>query len=355
MFMEDILGKVKKTVASFGRKLQERGTVVEEIKKKAASLNRRIVLCEGEDKRVVEAASICAEEGIAQIVLLGNPDRIRVENPDVDLTKVEIVDPVKSEKLKDYAALLYELRKAKGMTEEQAEEQAKDATFFGALMLKSGDVDGLVSGACHSTANTLRPGLQIIKTAPGVASVSSFNLLIAPSGGNEYVPDGMLVFADCGLNPTYTAEGLADCAIATAKSAKEIAGLEPAVAMLSFSTKGSAKHDNVTLVQEAVKIAKQKAPDLLLDGELQFDAAIVPEVAKLKAPASPVAGKANVFIFPDLQAGNIGYKIAERLGGFQAIGPVCQGFAKPLNDLSRGCRVNDIVCAVAITSLQTIY
>ncbi len=277
-----------------------------------------------------------------------------MNNPDVDLTGVEIIDPATSPKLGEYASLLYELRKAKGMTEEQAKEQAKDATFFGALMLKAGDADGFVSGACHSTANTLRPGLQIIKTAPGVSSVSSFNLMVVPMGGNKYIEDDCIIFADCGLNPTYTPEGLADCAIATAKSAKEIAGLDPKVAFLSFSTMGSAKHDNVTAVQEAVKIAKAKAPDLKLDGELQFDAALVPEVAKLKAPDSEVAGHANVFIFPDLAAGNIGYKIAERLGGFQAIGPICQGFAKPLNDLSRGCKSSDIVCAVAITALQSV-
>ena len=346
--------KAKKAVGDLGRKIVESGTIVETIKKKAAALNKKIVLCEGEDTRVVEAAGDCAKEGIAQIVLLGNADKIKVNNPDVDLTGVEIIDPATSPKLGEYASLLYELRKAKGMTEEQAKEQAKDATFFGALMLKAGDADGFVSGACHSTANTLRPGLQIIKTAPGVSSVSSFNLMVVPMGGNKYIEDDCIVFADCGLNPTYTAEGLADCAIATAKSAKDIAGLDPKVAFLSFSTMGSAKHDNVTVVQEAVKIAKQKAPDLKLDGELQFDAAIVPEVAKLKAPNSEVAGHANVFIFPDLAAGNIGYKIAERLGGFQAIGPICQGFAKPLNDLSRGCKSSDIVCAVAITALQTV-
>ena len=219
-------------------------------------------------------------------------------------------------------------------------------------MLKAGDADGLVSGACHSTANTLRPGLQIIKTAPGVSAVSSFNVMIAPLGGNKSMDGDVLVFADCGLNPTYTAEGLADCALATAQSAREIAGIEPKVAMLSFSTMGSARHDNVTLVQEATRIAKEKAPDLALDGELQFDAALVPEVAAIKAPKSAVAGHANVFIFPDLQSGNIGYKIAERLGGFQAVGPICQGFAKPLNDLSRGCKASDIVLAVAITALQ---
>ncbi len=336
-------------VKKLGRKIAESGTVVEAIKKKAMERNKKIVLCEGEDSRVVEAAAECVSEKIARIVLLGNPEEIAGKNPEVDLTGVEIVEPAASPKLQEYAHLLYELRKAKGMTEEQALEQAKDPTFFGALMLKNGDVDGLVSGACHSTANTLRPGLQIIKTAPGVNAVSSFNLMV---GQNKYVDDGMLVFADCGLNPTYTAEGLAECAIATAKSAKEIAGLDPRVAMLSFSTMGSAKHDLVTLVQEATKIAKEKAPDLALEGELQFDAALVPEVAALKAPGSKVAGHANVLIFPDLQSGNIGYKIAERLGGFQAIGPICQGFAKPLNDLSRGCKEADIVCAVAITALQ---
>ena len=339
-------------VKSFGRKLAESGTIVEQIKLKASALNKRIVLCEGEDSRVVQAAAECVQEKIAQIVLLGNPEEIRGRNPEVDLTGVEIVDPASSPMLATYASLLYNLRKEKGMTPEQAFAAAQDATFFGALMLKNGDVDGLVSGACHSTANTLRPGLQIIKTAPGVSSVSSFNLMVAPPTGNKYCEDDMLVFADCGLNPTYTSEGLADCAIATAKSAKEIAGLDPRVAMLSFSTMGSAKHDLVYLVQEATRIAKEKAPELALEGELQFDAALVPEVAALKAPGSKVAGRANVLIFPDLQAGNIGYKIAERLGGFQAIGPICQGFDKPLNDLSRGCKPADIVCAVAITALQ---
>ena len=266
-----------------------------------------------------------------------------------------VVNPLTSPRLAEYNAKLCELRASKGMTPEQAAKLLTDGTYFGAMMLKMGEVDGLVSGACHSTANTLRPGLQIIKTAKGVSSVSSFNLMICPPQGNQYCPDGLVVFADCGLNPTYTSEGLADCAIATAKSAREIAGIEPKVAMLSFSTKGSAKHDNVTMVAEAVKIAKEKAPDLKLDGELQFDAAIVPSVGEFKAPGSPVAGHANVFIFPDLQAGNIGYKIAERLGGFMAVGPICQGFAKPLNDLSRGCKSEDIVAAIAITALQTQF
>lgn len=327
--------------------------IIDEIKSKAKILNKKIVLCEGEDSRVVQAASDVAKEGIAQIVLLGDEAQIKAKNPDVDLSGVTIINPLTDEKLPEYNAKLCELRASKGMTPEQAAKLLEDGTYFGAMMLKMGDVDGLVSGACHSTANTLRPGLQIIKTAKGVSSVSSFNLMICPPQGNQYCPDGLVVFADCGLNPTYTSEGLADCAIATANSAKAIAGIDPKVAMLSFSTMGSAKHDNVTLVQEAVKIAKEKAPDLKLDGELQFDAAIVPSVAALKAPQSDVAGKANVFIFPDLQAGNIGYKIAERLGGFMAVGPICQGFAKPLNDLSRGCKSEDIVAAVAITALQT--
>ena len=346
------MANLMRQIKQIGRKIIETGSFAEELKKRAGEKQRTIVLCEGEDKRVVEAAQRCIEEGVAKIILLGKESEIKAANPDADLTGVEIVNPATSPKLEEYTNLLYELRKAKGMTEEQAKEQAKDATFFGALMLKSGDADGLVSGACHSTANTLRPGLQIIKTAPGVKSVSSFNLMIAPAGGNKYMDGDVLVFADCGLNPTYTSEGLAECALATAESAKAIAGINPCVAMLSFSTMGSAKHDNVTLVQEATRIAKEKAPELALDGELQFDAALVPEVAAIKAPKSAVAGHANVFIFPDLQSGNIGYKIAERLGGFQAVGPICQGFAKPLNDLSRGCKASDIVLAVAITALQ---
>ena len=329
--------------------------ILDEIKTKAKALHKKIVLCEGEDNRVVKAASDAAKEGLAEIVLLGNEAEIKAANPDVDLTGVTIVDPLTSPRLAEYNAKLCELRASKGMTPEQAAKLLTDGTYFGAMMLKMGEVDGLVSGACHSTANTLRPGLQIIKTAKGVSSVSSFNLMICPPQGNQYCPDGLVVFADCGLNPTYTGEGLADCAIATAKSAREIAGIDPKVAMLSFSTKGSAKHDNVTLVAEAVKIAKEKEPGLKIDGELQFDAAIVPSVGEFKAPGSAVAGHANVFIFPDLQAGNIGYKIAERLGGFMAVGPICQGFAKPLNDLSRGCKAEDIVAAVAITALQTQF
>ena len=329
--------------------------ILEQIKQKAAALQKTIVLCEGEDSRVVKAAQDATREGIAKIVLIGDPDAIAQANPDVDLTGVTIVNNLTSERLPEYIATLCELRKSKGMTEEQAAALLKDGTYFGAMMLKMGEVDGLVSGACHSTANTLRPGLQIIKTAPGAKAVTSFNLMLCPPQGNQYCPDGLVVFADCGLNPTYTSEGLADLAISTAKSAKAIAGIDPKVAMLSFSSKGSAKHDNVTLVAEATRIAQETAPELKIDGELQFDAAIVPSVGEMKAKGSSVAGHANVFVFPDLQSGNIGYKIAERLGGFMAVGPICQGFAKPMNDLSRGCKTEDIVACVAITALQTQF
>lgn len=329
--------------------------ILEQIKQKAAQLQKTIVLCEGEDSRVVKAAQDATREGIAKIVLIGDEDAIKTANPDVDLTGVTIVNNLTSERLPEYIAKLCELRKSKGMTEEQASALLKDGTYFGAMMLKMGEVDGLVSGACHSTANTLRPGLQIIKTAPGAKAVTSFNLMLCPPQGNQYCPDGLVVFADCGLNPTYTSEGLADLAISTAKSAKAIAGIDPKVAMLSFSSKGSAKHDNVSMVAEATRIAQETAPELKIDGELQFDAAIVPSVGEMKAKGSPVAGHANVFVFPDLQSGNIGYKIAERLGGFMAVGPICQGFAKPMNDLSRGCKTEDIVACVAITALQTQF
>lgn len=331
-------------------------SLLDEIKAKAAAKNKTIVLCEGEDKRVVEAAAQVTREGIAKIVLIGNEAEAKSVAPDVDLTGVTIVDPETSEKTAEYAKILYELRKAKGMTEEQALAQAKDRTTFGALMLKAGEVDGYVSGACHSTANTLRPGLQIIKTAPGTKLVSSCFIMIAPEGGNLYCKEGAFVFADCALNICPTAEELAEIAVSSAQTGAEIAGIDPKVAMLSFSTMGSGNdakfYDTVSKVKEATALAKQKAPELKLDGEFQFDAALVPKVGALKAPASPVAGNANVFVFPDINAGNIGYKIAERLGGFMAVGPVCQGFAKPLNDLSRGCSMEDIVATVAITALQ---
>ncbi len=330
--------------------------LLDEIKAKAAALKKTIVLCEGEDKRVVEAAAQITKEGIAKIVLIGNEEEAKKVAPGVDLTGITLIDPLTSEKTAEYAKILYEARKAKGMTEEQAAQQAKDRTMFGALMLKAGDVDGYVSGACHSTANTLRPGLQVVKTAPGIKTVSSCFILIAPEGGNKYNPDGVAVFADCAINIEPDAQQLADIAISSAKTAKAIAGLEPRVAMLSFSTKGSGNDDkffkSVPKMQEATRLAKEMAPELALDGEFQFDAAVAPEVGEIKAPGSAVAGHANVFVFPNINAGNIGYKIAQRFGNYMAIGPVCQGFAKPLNDLSRGCNVDDIVATVAVTALQ---
>lgn len=330
--------------------------LLEEIKAKAAARKKTIVLCEGEDKRVIEAAARLTKEGIAKIVLIGNAEECKKVAPEVDLTGVTLIDPLTSEKTAAYANILYEARKAKGMTEEQAKEQAKDRTMFGALMLKAGDVDGYVSGACHSTANTLRPGLQVVKTAPGIKTVSSCFIMLAPEGENKYNPDGVAVFADCAINIEPDAQQLADIAVSSAKTAKAIAGIEPRVAMLSFSTKGSGNDDkffkSVPKMQEATALAKEMAPDLALDGEFQFDAAVAPEVGQLKAPGSKVAGHANVFVFPNINAGNIGYKIAQRFGGYMAIGPVCQGFARPLNDLSRGCNVDDIVATVAVTALQ---
>jgi len=339
---------------------------VDELLKKSAAAGKKIVLCEGEDKRVVEAASKIVKDGIAKIILVGNAEECAKVAPGVDLTGVELVDPATSPNTDKYAELLFKAREGKinkktGNPEYASVEEAKayilkDRTMFGALILKAGDADGFVSGACHSTANTLRPGLQVIKTAPGIKTVSSCFIMVAPEGGNQYVPEGVAVFGDCAINIEPTAEELADIAVASADTAKKIAGIEPRVAMLSFSTKGSGNdakfYDTVTKVQKATELAKAAAPDLALDGEFQFDAAIAPEVGELKAPGSTVAGHANTFIFPNINAGNIGYKICQRMGGWMAIGPVCQGFAKPLNDLSRGCNVDDIIATVAVTALQ---
>lgn len=351
-----LLDKIKKAGKEVADALNGMPSLLREIKEKAAERKKTIVLCEGEDKRVVEAAAQITKEGIAKIVLIGNEEECKRVAPEVDLTGITLIDPLTSDKTAEYAKILYEARKAKGMTEEQSAEQAKDRTMFGALMLKAGDVDGYVSGACHSTANTLRPGLQVVKTAPGIKTVSSCFIMIAPNKENPYNPDGVAVFADCAINIEPTAEQLADIAITSAKTAKDIAGIEPKVAMLSFSTKGSGNDDKFTQsvpkVQQATALANAAAPELALDGEFQFDAAVAPEVGQLKAPDSKVAGHANVFVFPNINAGNIGYKIAQRFGGYMAIGPVCQGFAKPLNDLSRGCSVEDIVATVAVTALQ---
>lgn len=339
---------------------------VEQLKEKAKAAGKKIVLCEGEDKRVVEAAAKIVREGIAKIILIGNAEECKRVAPEIDISGIELVDPATSANIDKYAEILFKAREGKinkktGAPEYASVEDAKayllkDRTMFGALILKAGDADGFVSGACHSTANTLRPGLQVIKTAAGIKTVSSSFIMVAPQCGNKYIPEGVALLADCAINIEPSAEELSDIAIATAGTAKKIAGIEPRVALLSFSTKGSGNDDkffkSVPKVQEAVRLAKEKAPDLELDGEFQFDAAVAPEVGALKAPGSEVAGHANVFVFPNINAGNIGYKIAQRMGGWMAIGPVCQGFAKPLNDLSRGCNVDDIVATVAVTALQ---
>lgn len=341
-------------------------TFVDELKKKAAAAGKTIVLCEGEDRRVVEAASKIVSDGIAKIILVGNRAECEKAAPGTDLSGVKIVDPAESPDTDRYAEILFEARKGKINKKTNQPEYAdvaaakayilKDRTMFGALILKAGDADGFVSGACHSTANTLRPGLQVIKTAPGISTVSSSFIMVAPEGGNRYIPEGVALFADCAINIEPDENQLADIATATADTAVKIAGIEPRVAMLSFSTKGSGNDDkffkSVPKMQKATEIAKAAHPELALDGEFQFDAAVAPEVGELKAPGSKVAGHANVFVFPNINAGNIGYKICQRMGGWMAIGPVCQGFAKPLNDLSRGCNVDDIIATVAVTALQ---
>lgn len=339
---------------------------LDELLNKAKSANKTIVLCEGEDKRVVEAASKIVKDGIAKIILIGSDEDIKASGSDADLSGVTIIDPAKDPNAEKYAEILFKAREGKvnrktGQAEYPDVVAAKaailkDHTMYGALLLKAGDADGFVSGACHSTANTLRPGLQVIKTAPGFKTVSSCFIMVAPEGGNPYIPEGIAVFGDCAINIDPDAEQLSDIAIASADTAKKIAGIEPRVAMLSFSTKGSGNDasglNTVGKVQAATKLAQEKAPELTLDGEFQFDAAVAPEVGELKAPGSKVAGHANTFIFPNINAGNIGYKICQRMGGWMAIGPICQGFAKPLNDLSRGCNVDDIVATVAVTALQ---
>ena len=326
--------------------------IIDKIKAKAQANVKHIVLPEGEETRNIQAAAKIAAAGIASITMLGNPDKIKevAATTNTSLEGIEIIDPTASAKAAEYAATLYELRKAKGMTEEDAAKKVADPMYYGVMMVKMGDADGLVSGAIHSTGDMLRPALQIIKSKPGMKTVSSCFLMECPN--KDYGSDGIMIFADCAVIPVPTADELANIAVAAADSARALAGIEPRVAMLSFSTKGSAKHDVVTKVQEATAKAHEMAPELALDGELQLDAAIVPSVGQLKSPGSEVAGKANVLVFPDLQAGNIGYKLVQRLGGAEAYGPILQGIAKPCNDLSRGCSVDDIVATVAITAVQ---
>lgn len=313
------------------------------MKQKATSDLKTIVLPEGEDPRTLEAAQKIVAEGIAHLIVLGNPHEISIEG-------VEVIDPASSDKRQAYAEKFAELRAKKGVTLEQALEQMKDATYFGTMMVKMGDADGLVSGACHSTANTLRPALQILKTAPGTKLVSAFFVMCSDTAFGK---DGSLIFADCGLNIAPSAEELAEIAHASAASWNQFMGDTPArVAMLSYSTMGSASGDTAERVQEATRIANERYPKLEIDGDLQLDAALVSQVAELKAPNSTVAGHANILVFPDLAAGNIGYKLVQRFAKAEAYGPILQGIAKPVNDLSRGCSSDDIVGVVAITAVQ---
>lgn len=324
---------------------------IDVIKERAKKDIKTIVLPETGDRRTLEAAATILEEGIANIILIGNPDEIKKNAEGLDLTKANIVDPNSSEKLQSYIDLLVELRKSKGMTPEQAKELlTKDYLYYGVTMVKAGDADGMVAGAVNSTANVLRPSLQILKTKPGTKLVSAFFVIVVPNC--EFGADGTFIFSDSGLVQNPNAEELAAIAGSSAKSFELLVEKEPIVAMLSHSTKGSAKHPDVDKVIEATKIAKELYPDIKLDGEYQLDAAIVPSVGASKAPGSDIAGKANVLIFPDLDAGNIGYKLAQRLAKAEAYGPITQGIAKPVNDLSRGCSAEDIVGVIAITAVQ---
>ncbi len=326
---------------------------IEEIKKRASENIKTIILPEAEDKRILEATSKVLKEGYAKIVLIGNKEQIEKDSKEfgLDISGATIIDIGSSDRKEEFANKLYELRKEKGMTIEEAKNLVNEPIYYGMMMLKSGEADGLVSGACHSTANTLRPALQILKTKEGTKLVSAFFVICVPDC--EYGEKGTFIFGDSGLNQNPNPDELSEIAIASAESFKSLVQKEPKVAMLSYSTYGSAKSELTEKVIEATRITKEKRGDLLVDGELQLDAAIVPEVAMSKAPDSPIKGDANVLIFPDLDAGNIGYKLAQRLGKAEAYGPLCQGIAKPVNDLSRGCSSDDIAGVVAITAVQS--
>jgi len=327
-------------------------TFIEEMKNRAKSNIKNIVLPEATDIRVLEAAKNILNEGFANITLVGEKDKIieiSKEN-NIDVSKAVIIDPSNSEKYDEYVNSFYELRKEKGVTIEKAKEMMLDPVYFGMMMVKKDDANGLVSGAIHSTSDTLRPALQILKTAPGTKLVSAFFLMVVPNCG--YGENGTFIFSDSGLNENPNSEQLSEIAISSAESFKQLVGKEAKVAMLSYSTIGSAKSELTEKVVEATRIAKEKAPSILIDGEMQLDAAIVPEIAESKAPESKIKGEANVLIFPDLNAGNIGYKLVQRLAKAEAYGPLCQGIAKPVNDLSRGCSSKDIEGVVAITAVQ---
>ena len=325
---------------------------INDIKQRAKQDIKTIILPESNDLRVIKATEQVLKEGYSDIILIGNKEEIKKlsQENNIDISKAKIVDPLKSDKFSEYAERFYELRKAKGMTLDKAKEIMKDNVYFGMMMVKQGDGDGLVSGACHSTADTLRPALQILKTAPGTKLVSAFFLMVVPNC--EYGENGAFVFGDCGLNEYPDPEALSEIAISSSKSFKQLVGKEPKVAMLSYSSYGSAHSPLTDKVVEATKLLKEKMPELIADCELQLDAAIIPEIAASKAPGSPLKGEANTLIFPDLDAGNIGYKLVQRFAKAEAYGPLCQGIARPVNDLSRGCSAEDIAGVVAITAVQ---
>jgi len=323
------------------------------IREKAKKNPKIIVLPEGEEPRMIKAAETIIYEGLASLILLGREESIKSKARELGVelpNEIKIINPKDSKKLKEYAESYYQLRKNKGMSSDEAYKLLENPLYFGALMVYHDDADGLVAGSVHATGDVFRPALQTIKTAPGINIVSSSFVMVVPDC--PYGENGIMVFADCALNPEPNAEQLADVAIASAATGKALVGFEPRVAMLSFSTKGSGKHPLVDKVIEATKIAKEKKPELLIDGELQADAALIPSIGERKAPNSKIAGKANVLIFPDLHSGNIAYKLIERLAKAEAIGPISQGMRKPVNDLSRGCSADDIVNVVAITVLQ---
>jgi len=327
--------------------------LLDRIKLNAKKHNMRIVLPEGYEERTIKAADIAIEEQIAQIILIGDPEEIKQHASKLGLkniSKATIIDPKSHSKKEHYIEMMVELRKSKGMTKEEAAKLIEDPLYLGVLMIKNGDADGEVSGADHSTGDVLRPAFHYVKTAPGISVVSGAFIMILPD--KSFGENGVVIFADGAVHPDPNDKELAEIAIASAHTAKAIAGFEPKIAMLSFSTKGSAKHAMVDKVVNATKIAKEMAPHLQIDGELQGDAALIEAIGKSKAPGSPIAGKANVLIFPDLNSGNIAYKLVQRLAHAEAIGPILQGMAAPINDLSRGCSVNDIVSMIAITSNQ---
>ena len=331
-------------------------TIIDSIIARAQANKQRIVLPESMEERTITAADRALADNLADIILIGNPDEIKNYAKELKLTHIDkatIIDPKTSDKTEEYAQLLFQLRQKKGMTIEKARKQVLDPLYFGCLIIKSGDADGQISGALSTTGDTLRPALQIIKCAPGISCVSGAMLLITQTP--QYGEEGVLVIGDVAVTPMPDASQLAQIAVCTAQTAKSVAGFaDPRVAMLSFSTKGSAKHEVVDKVVEATRLAKELAPDLKIDGELQADAALVPSVGQKKAPGSDIAGKANVLVVPCLEVGNIAYKLVQRLGGADAIGPILQGIARPVNDLSRGCSVDDIYKMIAITACQAM-